>query len=55
MTQVIRYGIIGTGMMGIEHIENIAAIDGAIVDSAAKLAESTSWNYTRLSRTAVIG
>jgi predicted dehydrogenase len=31
MTQVIRYGIIGTGMMGIEHIENITAIDGAIV------------------------
>jgi predicted dehydrogenase len=29
MAQQVRYGVIGTGMMGIEHIENIAAIDGA--------------------------
>lgn len=28
---VIRYGVIGTGMMGIEHIENIEAIDGSVV------------------------
>jgi len=27
----IRYGVIGTGMMGIEHIENLAAVDGATV------------------------
>ena len=27
----LRYGVIGTGMMGIEHIENIAALDGATV------------------------
>ncbi len=27
----VRYGIIGTGMMGIEHIHNINAIDGAEV------------------------
>ncbi len=27
----IRYGIIGTGMMGVEHIENINQIDGLIV------------------------
>lgn len=27
----IRYGVIGTGMMGVEHIENINAIDGAAV------------------------
>ena len=31
MTDAIRYGVIGTGMMGIEHIENINAIDGAVV------------------------
>ena len=31
MTTNIRYGVIGTGMMGIEHIENINAIDGAHV------------------------
>jgi len=28
---VLRYGIIGTGMMGREHIANIAHLDGAIV------------------------
>jgi len=27
----IRYGVIGTGMMGIEHIDNIAAVEGAVV------------------------
>ncbi len=27
----VRYGVIGTGMMGIEHIENLKALDGAVV------------------------
>jgi myo-inositol 2-dehydrogenase/D-chiro-inositol 1-dehydrogenase len=27
----VRYGVIGTGMMGVEHIENIRALDGAVV------------------------
>lgn len=31
----VRYGIIGTGMMGVEHITNIAAIDGAEVVAVA--------------------
>ncbi len=31
----IRYGVIGTGMMGIEHIENLAALDGVIVTAVA--------------------
>ncbi len=31
----IRYGIVGTGMMGIEHIHNVAAIDGAEVVALA--------------------
>jgi predicted dehydrogenase len=31
----VRYGVIGTGMMGIEHIENINAIDGARVTAIA--------------------
>ncbi len=35
MTPDIRYGVIGTGMMGIEHIENITAIDGAVVTAVA--------------------
>ena len=31
MPDDIRYGVIGTGMMGVEHVENLAAIDGATV------------------------
>ncbi len=31
----VRYGVIGTGMMGIEHIENLRAIDGAVVTAVA--------------------
>jgi myo-inositol 2-dehydrogenase/D-chiro-inositol 1-dehydrogenase len=31
----IRYGVIGTGMMGVEHIENIIALDGAAVTAIA--------------------
>lgn len=31
MSDTVRYGVIGTGMMGREHIENIAALDGARV------------------------
>jgi predicted dehydrogenase len=27
----VRYGVIGTGMMGVEHIENVGALDGAVV------------------------
>jgi predicted dehydrogenase len=31
----LRYGVIGTGMMGVEHIENINALDGAVVTAIA--------------------
>ncbi|MGI9584834.1 MAG: Gfo/Idh/MocA family protein [Acidimicrobiia bacterium] len=31
----VRYGVIGTGMMGVEHIENINALDGAIVTAVS--------------------
>ncbi|MEO1061291.1 MAG: Gfo/Idh/MocA family oxidoreductase [Actinomycetota bacterium] len=31
----VRYGVIGTGMMGIEHIENIGALDGGVVTALA--------------------
>lgn len=31
----IRYGVIGTGMMGVEHINNILALDGAVVTAVA--------------------
>ena len=32
---MIRYGIIGTGMMGIEHIQNVLNIDGAEITALA--------------------
>lgn len=35
MSQTLRYGIIGAGMMGLEHIENINHIAGAIVTAYA--------------------
>ncbi|MEN8113813.1 MAG: Gfo/Idh/MocA family oxidoreductase [Actinomycetota bacterium] len=31
MTGTIRYGVVGTGMMGVEHILNVNALDGAEV------------------------
>ena len=37
----IRYGVIGAGMMGVEHIRNIAAIDGACVTAIADPSESS--------------
>ncbi len=35
MTRPIRYGVIGTGMMGIEHIDNIRALPDAKVSAIA--------------------
>ncbi|MEO1055914.1 MAG: Gfo/Idh/MocA family oxidoreductase [Actinomycetota bacterium] len=32
---IVRYGVVGTGMMGVEHIENILALDGATVTAVA--------------------
>ncbi|WP_420453463.1 Gfo/Idh/MocA family protein [Ilumatobacter sp.] len=31
----IRYGVIGTGMMGVEHIENVNALDDAVVTAVS--------------------
>ncbi len=31
MTEEIRFGIIGTGMMGIEHILDLQAIEGNVI------------------------
>jgi len=36
MTKVIRYGILGCGMMGREHLRNLALIDGAEVVAIAE-------------------
>jgi myo-inositol 2-dehydrogenase/D-chiro-inositol 1-dehydrogenase len=35
MADEVRYGIIGSGMMGIEHMLNLAAVDGAAVTAIA--------------------
>ena len=35
MTDVVRYGVIGTGMMGCEHIRNIGLVPGAKVTAIA--------------------
>ncbi len=44
MAETIRYAIIGAGMMGNEHIQNIAIIDGAEVVAAADPHEgSRNW------------
>jgi myo-inositol 2-dehydrogenase/D-chiro-inositol 1-dehydrogenase len=32
---VIRYGVVGAGMMGVEHIQNILALDGCVVTAVA--------------------
>ncbi|MDG2457199.1 MAG: hypothetical protein P8N10_06260 [SAR86 cluster bacterium] len=40
----IRYGIIGTGMMGCEHIRNILQIEGADITAIADINEkSLNW------------
>ena len=42
----IRYGIIGTGMMGVEHISNLLAIDGVSVTAIADPDErSLDWAH----------
>jgi myo-inositol 2-dehydrogenase / D-chiro-inositol 1-dehydrogenase len=44
VTDVVRYGVIGTGMMGVEHIANIAHLDGAVVTAVADPSErSLDW------------
>ena len=40
-TAPIRYAVIGTGMMGIEHIENILTIDGATLTAVSDPNESS--------------
>jgi predicted dehydrogenase len=44
MSDVVRYGIIGTGMMGCEHIRNLALVPGARVTAIADPNEqSRAW------------
>lgn len=44
MTEALRYGVIGTGMMGTEHINNLLHLDGATVTAISDpVAESRDW------------
>jgi predicted dehydrogenase len=44
VSQPLRYGVIGTGMMGVEHIANIGHLDDAVVTAVADPhAESLDW------------
>ena len=44
MTEQLRYGVIGTGMMGIEHINNLLHLPGATITAVADPhAESLDW------------
>jgi len=45
-TSRIRYGVIGTGMMGVEHIHNVMAIDDAVVTAVCDPhPESLEWAH----------
>ena len=44
MAEQVRYGLVGTGMMGVEHITNLAITPGAVVTALADPAEgSLGW------------
>jgi myo-inositol 2-dehydrogenase/D-chiro-inositol 1-dehydrogenase len=41
LSQTVRYGLVGTGMMGVEHIQNLALTPGAVVTALADPVESS--------------
>ncbi|WP_411287887.1 Gfo/Idh/MocA family protein [Phenylobacterium sp.] len=44
MAEVVRYGLVGTGMMGVEHLNNLAVTPGAVVTALADpVAKSLGW------------
>ncbi|MEW5686089.1 MAG: Gfo/Idh/MocA family oxidoreductase [Pseudomonadota bacterium] len=44
MPEVVRYGLVGTGMMGVEHLHNLAVTPGAVVTAIADPVErSLGW------------
>ena len=49
MTEQVRYGLVGTGMMGVEHLANLAITPGAVVTAIADpVAASLDWARTAL-------
>ena len=44
MVEQVRYGLVGTGMMGVEHLNNLAVTPGAVVTAIADpVATSLGW------------
>lgn len=44
LPEVVRYGLVGTGMMGVEHLNNLAVTPGAVVTALADpVATSLGW------------
>lgn len=41
MAQTVRYGLVGSGMMGVEHIQNLAITPGAVVTALADPTDSS--------------
>ncbi|MBK9432892.1 MAG: Gfo/Idh/MocA family oxidoreductase [Sphingomonadales bacterium] len=41
LTNTVRYGLVGSGMMGVEHIQNLAITPGAVVTALADPTESS--------------
>ncbi|RDV01760.1 gfo/Idh/MocA family oxidoreductase [Sphingorhabdus pulchriflava] len=41
LTNAVRYGLVGSGMMGVEHIQNLAITPGAVVTALADPTESS--------------
>ena len=51
MTEQVRYGLVGTGMMGVEHLSNLAVTPGAVVTAIADPVEtSLGWAQGALGR-----
>ena len=49
MGEQVRYGLVGTGMMGVEHLNNLAVTPGAVVTAIADPVEtSLGWARTAL-------
>ena len=49
MGEQVRYGLIGTGMMGVEHLNNLAITPGAVVTALSDpVATSLGWAKTAL-------
>ncbi len=49
MGEQVRYGLVGTGMMGVEHLQNLAITPGAVVTAIADPVErSLAWARTAL-------